>query len=671
MNAYELLDFISNDKNLKLSDIDALLQENNIEKGDFLALKIPALNKENVIKEKYNLFWSLSLYSAYQGHENLFNYANNDFTLKSPLAYYEGYMKVMSSLKSENILSNPYIYKWLPEKGMKMLLDHFDSINLTEYKERNVKNLGYFNNKNFAKSIFPIWLKNKSYNLLDMSIIPLINNYNEVHRNLMRNGSIEDIEWWVQAISDNRLNMLNATPMLKNAKDMLTTMLSGNKYNITFDLLETNNIYEMLSSNGKKNEDLSIEKMSFLLSHLNEVSRSNFLYNLKETSEKVNNENMEKLGVDKNAPIMYAIVKKQTKVIEYFEKIGYEFSDIEKQFLSSDVKKEESVEVDFETLYINFVKIAQGKSQRAETNLDKFLMEISEDKKKLIFDRIHEFNDSNDKKMTNYYNMETKDNELQKIGSEQSVTTSMILNSRRNMLSIMLKNGYELTEKEFGLIYIMFSRYTGIDEQYKKSNPESNVGNQLEDFSEQFKNYSVDYKSILMNNVIRFISEAKKNDTALKYAYMVSPIVNIMGEDKVEIKSFMKERLYSDKRTDGLLTKIYLLPLSQYFYQNYPELWSNEDSKINFVQNVLLNNGNTFATNKYSRIEKQSTDLLIRELNTLMVEEGYNSFKSVLLQKMSPSKKDKVLEIFINIEKEQIINAMKEPNLTSGVKKRL
>lgn len=668
MNELELLDFIIKDKNLSEKDIGNLILNNNIDKNSFLSLKIAPLNKEVLEKGKKIDFWSVLLLAAYYNHGGLFNYVKEGLNLRSEVAFYNGYMGVLNSIKIEKMISEPYVYKWLPKKGLEFILNELNKLNLED--EKNKKYSSYFDNKHFGKSIFKFWLNHGYKNLLDATILPLLNNYTDVHKTLMKEGTIENIIFWTDLINTNKLFILNnfsGTKKLNNARAIFDLVRTNNKNDILIDLLKMENIYEMLVSNGKKGQKGSIDKIDFILSNVNSITKDNFIYDLEQASKKYNEHNNELLSLEKENVISYAINKEQYNILNYFNKIGCDF--IYKKAAQNKIIVNDK---NIDDIYMDFINISEGSSTRSEKALDKFLSELSNDQKNELFNKINLIN-NNISTVSNFYPAHTTDKELQKVGANASTTFSMILNSKRNMLLIMLKHGYKLTQKEYGLSYLMFTRYTGLTAEFK--NKDIHIEDSLiNDFS-KLKDYPIEYKNILFENMINFANGLKQNDTQLKYAVMIPIIMGIIAEDKVEMKPNIKNILYNHGK--GKVFENYFLSIADYLYKNYSESVLTDANKTDYIKNVILNNqlSSTFTNinQGLSLSAKKPLKFFIQELSKLLDEKDYLEFKEQVVNapRATPLKKTEIFKIFVEIEKDQISNAMLDKQIDLKAKKRL
>ena len=668
MNELELLDFIIKDKNLSEKDIGNLILNNNIDKNSFLSLKIAPLNKEVLEKGKKIDFWSVLLLAAYYNHGGLFNYVKEGLNLRSEVAFYNGYMGVLNSIKIEKMISEPYVYKWLPKKGLEFILNELNKLNLED--EKNKKYSSYFDNKHFGKSIFKFWLNHGYKNLLDATILPLLNNYTDVHKTLMKEGTIENIIFWTDLINTNKLFILNnfsGTKKLNNARAIFDLVRTNNKNDILIDLLKMENIYEMLVSNGKKGQKGSIDKIDFILSNVNSITKDNFIYDLEQASKKYNEHNNELLSLEKENVISYAINKEQYNILNYFNKIGCDF--IYKKAAQNKIIVNDK---NIDDIYMDFINISEGSSTRSEKALDKFLSELSNDQKNELFNKINLIN-NNISTVSNFYPAHTTDKELQKVGANASTTFSMILNSKRNMLLIMLKHGYKLTQKEYGLSYLMFTRYTGLTAEFK--NKDIHIEDSLiNDFS-KLKDYPIEYKNILFENMINFANGLKQNDTQLKYAVMIPIIMGIIAEDKVEMKPNIKNILYNHGK--GKVFENYFLSIADYLYKNYSESVLTDANKTDYIKNVILNNqlSSTFTNinQGLSLSAKKPLKFFIQELSKLLDEKDYLEFKEQVVNapRATPFKKTEIFKIFVKIEKDQISNAMLDKQIDLKAKKRL
>lgn len=668
MNELELLDFIIKDKNLSEKDIGNLILNNNIDKNSFLSLKIAPLNKEVLEKGKKIDFWSVLLLAAYYNHGGLFNYVKEGLNLRSEVAFYNGYMGVLNSIKIEKMISEPYVYKWLPEKGLEFILNELNKLNLED--EKNKKYSSYFDNKNFGKSIFKFWLNHGYKNLLDATILPLLNNYTDVHKTLMKEGTIENIIFWTDLINTNKLFILNnfsGTKKLNNARSIFDLVRTNNKNDILIDLLKMENIYEMLVSNGKKGQKESIDKIDFILSNVNSITKDNFIYDLEQASKKYNEHNNELLSLEKENVISYAINKEQYDILNYFNKIGCDFI-----YKKEEQNKAIGNDKNIDDIYMDFINISEGSSTRSEKALDKFLSELSNNQKIELFNKINIINNNIDT-VSNFYPAHTTDKELQKVGANASTTFSMILNSKRNMLLIMLKHGYKLTQKEYGLSYLMFTRYTGLTSEFK--NKDIHIEDSLINDFNKLKDYPIEYKNILFENMINFANGLKQNDTQLKYAVMIPIIMGLIAEDKVEIKPNIKNILYNHGK--GKVFENYFLSIANYVYKNYSESVLTDANKTDYIKNVILNNqlSSTFTNinQGLSLSAKKPLKFFIQELSKQLDEKDYLEFKEQVVNapRATPFKKTEIFKIFVEIEKDQISNAMFDKQIDLKAKKRL
>ena len=322
---------------------------------------------------------------------------------------------------------------------------------------------------------------------------------------------------------------------------------------------------------------------------------------------------------------------------------------------------------------MDFINISEGSSTRSEKALDKFLSELSNDQKIELFNKINLINNNNISTVSNFYPAHTTDKELQKVGANASTTFSMILNSKRNMLLIMLKHGYKLTQKEYGLSYLMFTRYTGLTSEFK--NKDIHIEDSLiNDFS-KLKDYPIEYKNILFENMINFANGLKQNDTQLKYAVMIPIIMGLIAEDKVEMKPNIKNILYNHGK--GKVFENYFLSIADYLYKNYSESILTDVNKTDYIKNVILNNqlSSTFTnTNQgLSLSAKKPLKFFIQELSKQLDEKNYLEFKEQVVNApiATPFKKTEIFKIFVEIEKDQISNAMLDKQIDLKAKKRL
>ena len=321
---------------------------------------------------------------------------------------------------------------------------------------------------------------------------------------------------------------------------------------------------------------------------------------------------------------------------------------------------------------MDFINISEGSSTRSEKALDKFLSELSNNQKIELFNKINIINNNIDT-VSNFYPAHTTDKELQKVGANASTTFSMILNSKRNMLLIMLKHGYKLTQKEYGLSYLMFTRYTGLTSEFK--NKDIHIEDSLINDFNKLKDYPIEYKNILFENMINFANGLKQNDIQLKYAVMIPIIMGLIAEDKVEIKPNIKNILYNHGK--GKVFENYFLSIANYVYKNYSESVLTDANKTDYIKNVILNNqlSSTFTNinQGLSLSAKKPLKFFIQELSKQLDEKDYLEFKEQVVNapRATPFKKTEIFKIFVEIEKDQISNAMFDKQIDLKAKKRL
>lgn len=607
--------------------------------------------------------WSPFLFALYKNNIKLAMAMLPYISLNTKVATIPGKNGAPTRITMENILLSGNFYNNFPESAITYVLSHFnDKNNIQGLREKRTQYPGILKNEDFVHYVFPALLKNKSYELLSALSFPILYHYPKITNKIMQFGDKDDIDFWLDLTEKNKKNFINTVKEKENyaeAKSIIP-LLENIKENkeILLDMLSPENIFTMLVSSSKKTEEQNILKMDYILNLFSEELNVNFINSLYESAKKLNTDNIDSILVNKNTPVAYAIIRKMTKTLNYFVDLGYVLNEAEDNYLQGIVKSEEKFKsADNVNIYDRFVNLANSNGKRAINQMEEFFSSLSEHEKINLFNQIKEINEDKEKGVKLFYPIKTSQKELKEISAQASATMGLILKNNKEMLLILLKNGYKLTQKEYGLTYIMFSRW--IENSSGKTQNPMELSFSVADF---MKSYPEVYKEKFLINVLNGLFMNKKDNDLKLESYDLCPIVNaVINEDYIaltekDIPVRLKLNQFNNLSENGF----YSLVLTLYKNTNLIS-FMRENRKV--LEDTFLKN-NFFPSHRMKNIHIEEQRIIKKFFDFFEEKVGNSDFvnlKAQLLSKPMSSLNTEFLEhLLVENEKEKISQVLPE-----------